>query len=84
MDQIQNFRQREKETFPQYWERFKDLLLSIPHHNFALHQQINYFVLGCSQAACQLLDTMCVGDFMDKTPDDAWDYLEDLAKKAQT
>lgn len=55
MDQIQNFRQREKETFPQYWERFKDLLSSIPHHNFAMHQRINYFVLCCSQASCQLL-----------------------------
>ncbi|XP_058192106.1 uncharacterized protein LOC131309500 [Rhododendron vialii] len=84
MDQIQGFKQREGEAFHQYWERYKDLLSAVPHHNFALYQLIHYFHMGCTQQSKQLLDTMCSGGFMNKSPDDGWDYLDELAKKSLT
>ncbi|XP_058216786.1 uncharacterized protein LOC131327658 [Rhododendron vialii] len=84
MDQIQGFKQREGEAFHQYWERYKDLLSAVPHHNFALYQLIHYFHMGCTQQSKQLLDTMCSGGFMNKSLDDGWDYLDELAKKSLT
>ncbi|XP_058211495.1 uncharacterized protein LOC131323665 [Rhododendron vialii] len=84
MDQIQTFKQRDREAFHQYWEHYKDLLAAVPHHNFALYQLIHYFHMGCSQQSKQLLDTMCFGGFMNKSPDEGWDYLDELAKKSLT
>ncbi|XP_058208211.1 uncharacterized protein LOC131321225 [Rhododendron vialii] len=84
MDQIQGFKQCEGEAFHQYWERYKDLLSAVPHHNFALYQLIHYFHMGCTQQSKQLLDTMCSGGFMNKSPDDGWDYLDELANKSLT
>lgn len=84
MDQIQNFKQWDREAFYKYWERFKDLLAAIPHHNFPMYLLINYFYLGCTWESRRLLDTMGSGDFMWKNPDDAWDFLETLAERAQT
>ncbi|XP_058185804.1 uncharacterized protein LOC131303028 [Rhododendron vialii] len=84
MDKIQTFKQRDGEAFHQYWERYKDLLVAVPHHNFALYQLIHYFHMGCSQQSKQLLDTMCSWGFMNKSPDEGWDYLDELAKKSLT
>ncbi|KAI8530539.1 hypothetical protein RHMOL_Rhmol11G0067600 [Rhododendron molle] len=84
IDQIQSFKQRDGETYHKYWERYKDLLMSIPHHNFPFYLRVNYFYTGCSQESKQLLDTMGGGDFMGKTSEDAWDYYETLAEKTQS
>ncbi|XP_058218692.1 uncharacterized protein LOC131329536 [Rhododendron vialii] len=84
MDQIQNFKQRDDEVFYKYWEHYKDLLAAIPHHNFPMYLLINYFYLCCTKDSKQLLDTMGGGDFMGKNPDDAWEFLDGLAERAQT
>jgi hypothetical protein len=44
--QIMNFVQKEKETFYQCWERFKDLLNPRPHHGYEIWHTINFFILG--------------------------------------
>ncbi|XP_058185835.1 uncharacterized protein LOC131303061 [Rhododendron vialii] len=84
MDQIQNFKQKEGEVFYKFWERYKDLLAAVPHHNFPIYQVINYFYLGCDRDSKQLLDTMGSGDFIRKDPDAAWEFLDALAERAQT
>ncbi|XP_058208166.1 uncharacterized protein LOC131321178 [Rhododendron vialii] len=84
MDQIQNFKQKDGEVFYKYWERYKDLLAAVPHHNIPMYLVINYFYLGCDGESKQLLDTMGSGDFMGKDPDAAWEFLDALAERAQT
>ncbi|XP_058211404.1 uncharacterized protein LOC131323568 [Rhododendron vialii] len=39
--------------------------------------------LGCFPSTRLLMDSMCVGGVMAKTPDAAWDYFEELAEKTQ-
>jgi hypothetical protein len=38
-----NFVQKENETFYQYWEHFKNLLNSCPHHGYEIWHTINFF-----------------------------------------
>jgi hypothetical protein len=40
---IMNFAMKENETFFQCWERFKELLLSCPHHGYETWQVISFF-----------------------------------------
>ena len=46
MRQINLFTQKENKTFAQVWERFKDLLLSCPHHGFEKSRTITFFYDG--------------------------------------
>ena len=43
---IMHFSQRENETFFQCWERFKDLLLTCPHHGYDTWRVISFFYDG--------------------------------------
>ncbi|XP_058216887.1 uncharacterized protein LOC131327771 [Rhododendron vialii] len=80
--QIQSYKQKEGESFLRCWERFKDLLLSLPHHGFMKHQLVSFFYLGLNVATVQQMEYLCKEeDFLDKSPDDAWDFLEELAEK---
>ncbi|KAI8542867.1 hypothetical protein RHMOL_Rhmol08G0173400 [Rhododendron molle] len=83
-EQIQNFKQKEGESFYKYWERFKDLVAALAHHGFDKPQLIGHFMQGCSQSSYQLIDTMVDGDFLDKTGVDAWEFLDQLADKNQS
>ncbi|XP_058211444.1 uncharacterized protein LOC131323609 [Rhododendron vialii] len=83
MHQIQTFKQKEGESFYQYWERYKDLLNSIPHHGLPTFQKVEYLLKGCFQSTRHLMDSTCAGGVMAKTPEAAWDYFEELAEKTQ-
>ncbi|KAF7134534.1 hypothetical protein RHSIM_Rhsim08G0061100 [Rhododendron simsii] len=83
MNQIQMFKQKEGESFYQYWERYKDLLNSIPYHGLPVFQRVEYLLKGCFPSTRLLMDSMCVGGVLAKTPDAAWDYFEELAEKTQ-
>ena len=81
--QILTFKQKEDESLFACWERYKDLLLSIPHHGFVMHQKVSFFVIGCNKETQKLIDTVCKpGEFLDQTPEQAWDYLEKLAERS--
>ena len=45
---------------------------------------MGYFYSGVSQASRQLIDTMCNGEFLDKSPNEAWENLEKLAENNQS
>ena len=81
--QIQNFFQKENETFFQCWERFKDLLNSCPHHGFEKWRTIDFFYEGLTPETKQFIETMCNGEFLDKDPEEAFDYLDHLAENSQ-
>jgi hypothetical protein len=87
-----NFAMKENETFFQCWERFKELLLSCPHHGYETWRVIIFFFSfffffffydGLSSNIRQFVKMMCNGEFMSKAPDEAWDYFDLLVENAQ-
>jgi len=80
---IMNFAMKENETFFQCWEWFKDLLLSCPHHGYETWWVISFFYDGLTSNMRQFVEMMCNGEFMNKAPDEAWDYFDLLAENAQ-
>ena len=80
---IQNFTQKEDETYSQARERFKELLNACPHHGFEAWRLINFFYDGLLPATRQFVETMCNGGFYSKSAEQAEEYLEWLAERAQ-
>ena len=54
-----------------------------PHHGFDTWMLVNHFYDGMSPPMKQLLETMCGGDFLNKHPDDAMDFLNYVAKTSK-
>ena len=80
--QIQGFRQERGESFVKAWERFKDLLLRMPHPGFEKIQLVEFFHLGLNAETIQHIEYSCKGDdFLSKTADEGWDFLDDLADR---
>ena len=53
---------------------------SCPHHAFDTWLLVSYFYDGMSSSMKQFLETMCVGDFMSKNPEEAIDFLSYVAE----
>ena len=80
--QIQGFRQDKGESFYRCWERFKELLMRLPHHGFAKFQLVSFFHLGLNVETAQQIEYLCKGeDFLSKTATEAWNFLEELADR---
>ncbi|KAG6725844.1 hypothetical protein I3842_02G050900 [Carya illinoinensis] len=79
-----NFSQKDSETFYQYWERFKDLLDSCPHHGYEHWRVISFFYESLTPKMRQFVQTMCNGEFFDKEPEEAFEYFDYLAENAQS
>ncbi|KAE9467465.1 hypothetical protein C3L33_00630, partial [Rhododendron williamsianum] len=83
--QVQSYKQKEGESFLRCWERFKDLLLSLPYHGFVKHQLVSFFYLGLNIVTTQQIEFICKEKyFLDKSSDDVWDFLDELAEKYQS
>ena len=54
-----------------------------PHHGFETWRLVTYFYEGLTLQSRQVLEMMCNGEFKDKNPEDALDYLDQLAENAQ-
>ncbi|XVF68782.1 hypothetical protein PTKIN_Ptkin11bG0029000 [Pterospermum kingtungense] len=68
----------------QHWEHFKDLLNSCPHHGFEKWRTISFFYEGLTSETKQFVETMCNGEFLDKEPKKALEYLDHLAENSQS
>ncbi|KAL5819379.1 hypothetical protein ACOSQ4_023221 [Xanthoceras sorbifolium] len=79
---ISNFAQTENESLYQAWKRFKELLSLCPHHGFESWRQASYFYEGLLPKDRQFIESMCNGNFMKKDPDDAIEFLNEIAEKA--
>ena len=75
-NEILNFKAMEDEKFFAYWERFREMVVACPHHGFDNWILVSYFYEGMSPPMKQLLETMCGGDFMNKNPDEAFQFLD--------
>ena len=81
--QITIFTQKPRETLYQCWDRFKELLNICPHHGFETWRLVSYFYEGLTSQGRQVVEMMCNGEFRDKSPEDALDYLDYIAENAQ-
>ncbi|XP_035832796.1 uncharacterized protein LOC118481696 [Helianthus annuus] len=77
---IQEFRQKEGDSFYEIWERFKELLLKCPHHGFEDWALVERFYHGVTPTTRNMLNTTAGGNLLTaKTPDECMDMFEDIA-----
>ena len=81
--QIYTFAAQDGERFYQCWERFMETISACPHHGFDTWMLVNHFYDGMSPPMKQLLETMCGGDFLNKHPDEALDFLNYVAETSK-
>ena len=81
--QIYTFAAQDGERFYQCWERFMETVSACPHHGFDTWMLVNHFYDGMSPPMKQLLETMCGGDFLNKHPDEAMDFLNYVAETSK-
>ncbi|KAL6336136.1 hypothetical protein AAG906_010424 [Vitis piasezkii] len=56
--------------------KIQEMVATCPHHGFDNWMLVSYFYEGMSPPMKQLLETMCRGDFMNKNPDEAFQFLD--------
>ena len=81
-NEIVNFRQFGGESFAKYFERFKELLVKCPHHNFEKWTLCQILYDGLENNSRTMLESMCQGNFLAQDHNAAWQFLENLAKKS--
>ncbi|KAL0294050.1 UNVERIFIED_CONTAM: hypothetical protein Sradi_6905400 [Sesamum radiatum] len=79
---ISGIRQFSGESFCEYWEIFKQLVESCPHHQIPNHLLIQYFYEG-SKANRSLVDAASGGALYDKTPTEARKLITTMAANNQ-
>ena len=67
--EIYGIRQYNGETLYEYWERFKKLCASCPHHQISEQLLIQYFYEGLLPMERSMIDTASGGAVVDKTPE---------------
>ena len=75
---ILNFRQLPMESVFDAWERFKSLLRKCPDHNILLLDQILTFYNGITPNDRDKLMLEAGRNFMRKTPQEAYDLIENM------
>ncbi|XP_052198388.1 uncharacterized protein LOC127805673 [Diospyros lotus] len=76
---ITSFMQQDSETLYEAWERYKELLLRCPHHGIPDWLQVQTFYNGLLGHTRTIIDATAGGALMDKSFDDAYTLLEDMA-----
>nr|CAN64804.1 hypothetical protein VITISV_012466 [Vitis vinifera] len=61
-------------------KRYMEVVNACPHHGFDTWMLVSYFYEGMSPTMKQLLETICGGDFMSKSPDEAFEFLNYVAE----
>ena len=80
---ICGIRQMQEETLYEYWERFKRLCASCPHHQISEHLLIQFFYEGLIPIDRRMIDVASGGALMDKTPTAAKDLIANMAENFQ-
>ena len=82
-DSIVNFKHQSGDAFYETWERFKDLVMSCPHHGLEQWFLVDVFYRGLSSGQRQRVDTFRGCTIAGMSPDEAWDTFEDLATNSE-
>ncbi|CAN6570887.1 unnamed protein product [Malus baccata var. baccata] len=80
---ISGIQQEEGESFPTYYERFKSLVASCPHHQMKEELLLQYFYEGLLPIERQMLDASAGGALVDKTPTATMMLITNRALNAQ-
>ena len=78
------FVQGENETLYQAWERYKDLFNFCRIHGYEDWRLVSYFYEGLTPRDRQFVQLSCGWDFLQKEPEDAMDYLDEIAENSNT
>ena len=81
--EICGIRQYNGETLYEYWERFKKLCASCPHHQISEQLLIQYFYEGLLPMERSMIDAASGGALVDKTPEDARLLISNMAANSQ-
>jgi len=73
--------QVDKESFWKYLDMFKNLLSQCSHHGLDQARLCQLICEGLNQQNGTMVESMCQGRFLSKSPANAWEFLEDLAEK---
>ncbi|XP_073148093.1 uncharacterized protein [Henckelia pumila] len=76
---IINFGQLDHEMLYEAWERFKDLTRRCPHHDLPIWIQVQTFYNGLFPSNRAMIDAAAGGTLMRKTPEEAYELLEEMA-----
>ncbi|XP_026440527.1 uncharacterized protein LOC113339479 [Papaver somniferum] len=71
------------ESLYEYWERYKRLLTSLPHHNVSSTLIIQYFYEGLLPEPRNLIDAAAGGSLTEKTISQTTSLIESMASNAQ-
>nr|GEU58826.1 retrovirus-related Pol polyprotein from transposon TNT 1-94 [Tanacetum cinerariifolium] len=66
-NEISNFQQKFDESFPEAWDRYKDLLRACPHHGFTELHQLNTFYNALNPADQDSLNAAAGGNLLERT-----------------
>ena len=83
-NEILNFKAMEDDKFFACWERFKEMVATCPYHIFDNWMLVLYFYEGMSPPMKQLLETMCRGGFMNKNPNEAFQFPDYVAEVSRS
>ncbi|XP_052172191.1 uncharacterized protein LOC127788119 [Diospyros lotus] len=81
--EICGIRQNHGETLHEYWERFKKLCSSCPHHQISDQLLVQYFYEGLIPMDRYLVDAASGGALSEKTPAAAQELISKMAQNAQ-
>ena len=81
--EICGIRQNQGETLYEYWERFKRLCASCPHHQISEQLLIQYFYEGLLPMERSMIDAASGGALVDKTPNEARALISNMAANTQ-
>ncbi|GKC71316.1 reverse transcriptase domain-containing protein, partial [Tanacetum coccineum] len=79
-NEITGFQQRFEETFYKAWDRFNDLLRACPHHGFLEIHQIDTFYNALNSNDQDSLNSVAIGNFLDKMPRECLRIIESKSK----
>jgi hypothetical protein len=81
---LSSFIQGNDETLFTAWERFKDMYNFFPTHRYDTWRLVSYFYKGLQPGDRQFIQLSCGGGFLQKEPEDAIDYLDEIAENTNT
>ncbi|XP_031254321.1 uncharacterized protein LOC116112302 [Pistacia vera] len=81
--EICGIRQYNGETLYEYWERFKKLCASCPHHQISDQLLIQYLYEGLLPMERNMIDAASGGELVDKTPEAAKQLISNMAANSQ-
>ncbi|XP_027157243.1 uncharacterized protein LOC113758674 [Coffea eugenioides] len=81
--EICNIKQYPGESLYEYWERFNKLCTRCPQHQISEQLLIQYFYEGLQSTDRSIIDAASGGALANKTPKEAWEFIETMAENSQ-